>query len=402
MRMTPLSPRRLAALNLAARPFRTAGLALVVAVFALTMFGGGLLNASVERGLTSMSRRLGADFMLVPRGYDQKLQAALLRGEPSTFHLKGGLAEKTAAVPGVAVAAPQLFLATLNASCCAWPVQLIGYEPDADFVVAPWIRAQRPVAPADDEVVVGDLIVGDAGQTITLFGQPFRIAARLDRTGMGFDTTVFMPMARARRLAHTLMKDRTTPLDPGLASAVMVRVADGADVKAVANAVLQAHAVEYDLDIVVAQTMVSDIAQRLAGLTFFLRALTTLTWIGAAGVLFLFFSVVANERRREFALLRLLGATRARLNAMVLWEALAVGVAGAALGLALAAGIVMPFQRLILTKLDLPYLAADVGAWLRLGGWSLLLAVATGPAACLYTLVKNGFADIYSALRSGE
>lgn len=400
--LKPLTARRLAWRNLAGRPFRAVGLSLVVAAFALAMFAGGMLGASVERGMESMGRRLGADLMLVPRGYDKSLESALLRGEPGTFYLKGGLAEKIRALPGVSAAASQLFLATLNASCCTWPIQLIAYEPETDFVVAPWIRANRPVTPGEDEVVVGHSIVGEAGESIMLFGEPFRIAARLDRTGMGFDTTVFLPMARARRLLRGTHGRTPEGFDPSSVSAVMVRVSPGMEVKDVANGILRRHAVEYDLDFVVARTMVSDIGRRLTGLTFFLRVLQGLLWGVAAGVLFLFFSVVAGERRREFALLRMLGATRSRLNAVVLWEAFSVGVVGALAGLVLGAGGVMPFQRLILSKLELPYLAPDAWTWWRLGWTSAATAVATGPLACVYTLFRNGFRDIYASMRSGE
>lgn len=41
-----------------------------------------------------MSKRLGADLMIIPYGYEKQLQSALLRGEPSTFYLDQQLEEK--------------------------------------------------------------------------------------------------------------------------------------------------------------------------------------------------------------------------------------------------------------------------------------------------------------------
>jgi hypothetical protein len=64
-------------------------------------------------------------------------------------------------------------------------VDLIGIDTDRDFTVRPWISQQlgRPMQ-------VGDVILGAArdlplGSEIVLFGKPFRIYAKLGRTGVG-------------------------------------------------------------------------------------------------------------------------------------------------------------------------------------------------------------------------
>ncbi|MDR2390884.1 MAG: ABC transporter permease, partial [Planctomycetota bacterium] len=193
-----LDALRLALANLRMKPYRSFGLIAVVAVFSFIMFGGSLLSDSVRLGMDSMSQRLGADLMVVPKGYDDKLQSVLLRGEPSTFYFNEDLVEKLRKISGVARLAPQLYLASLDDPCCAYPIQIIGYDPEHDFVIPPWMETKRPVRPANDEIVVGSLITSPIGTQSYFFGDKFRVAARLDRTGMGFDTSVFMPIAAAR------------------------------------------------------------------------------------------------------------------------------------------------------------------------------------------------------------
>ncbi|MCD7896866.1 MAG: ABC transporter permease, partial [Planctomycetaceae bacterium] len=247
--MKPLTTWRIALNNVGRKPVRSIGLTVVVALFAFTMFGGSLLAECVKNGIRSMSRRLGADILVVPHGYDKKLQAALLRGEPSTFFLRGDLADKLRDVPGIAKVAPQLYLATLNASCCTMPVQLIAYDPASDFVVGPWMDSATARPPDDGEVVVGNMIIGEVGSEVSLFGKNFTIAARLDRTGMGFDTTVFMTMNNARKLLRNAGSAAAGTFTPGSVSSIMVGLVPGRDLKEMANAILGQFALDYNLDI---------------------------------------------------------------------------------------------------------------------------------------------------------
>jgi len=58
--------------------------------------------------------------VVVPQGAEAKVETALLMGTPSTAWMPAGNLGKLANTPGVAVASPQLYLASLsNASCCS-------------------------------------------------------------------------------------------------------------------------------------------------------------------------------------------------------------------------------------------------------------------------------------------
>ena len=400
--MKPLTTFRIALNNLKRKPFRSIGLSLVVALFSFAMFGGALLAESVRSGISSMSKRLGADILVVPHGYDKKLQAALLRGEPSTFYLKGELTDKLRSLPGVDRVAPQLYLATLNASCCTVPVQLIAYDPATDFVIEPWVASSVKLAKRDDEVVVGNMIVGEVGNELSLFGQTFKIAARLDRTGMGFDTTVFMTMSNARKLLQRARNEAVANFEPGSISSIMVNVQPGRDLKEMANAILGNFALDYNLDIVVSKNMISDIAKKLGGLSFLMHVMTAFFWLAAAGVLYLFFSLLLNERKREFGLFRILGASRGRLARIVLCEALAVSIVGGVVGVVAALGLTLPFHRYIVMSLELPYLAVSPMLMGFMALTTLALSFAVGPLASLHSAIKIGTSDIYSTMRRGE
>ena len=198
--MSRLSPFSLVFGNIARKPFRTFILSSLVAVFCMAMFAGTVIGLKISAGTQLAADRLGADILFVPYGYEKSVQSSLLRGEPSSFYMDRGLVGELRGEKGVMHVTEQLFLATLKASCCSYPVQIIGFNPKTDFVVAPWMNQSLNRAMNENEVVAGCKISGNPGETIRLFGREFSIAAKLDPTGMGFDTSVFMEIDRARHL----------------------------------------------------------------------------------------------------------------------------------------------------------------------------------------------------------
>ena len=403
MNDAPLTSFRLATENLKRRPFRNVCLVLVVGLFAFTLFGGAVLNESLHGGLRVVGERLGADILLVPYGYEKKMEGALLRGEPSTFYLNEGLPEKLKGFPGIRKVSPQLFLSSLNAVCCTEKIQLIGYNPSTDFVVRPWMKnaAGTNGELADDEVVVGNKILLNVGDEAMFFSRTFRVAGKLDRTGMGFDTSVFMtiPAARALMKGAGILSDEAD-IAGDFVSSVVVSVEEGYEPRDVTNAIFRAYAMDWNLDALVTKTMVSDIASQLYGFSFIILILSGILWLLAAAILLVVFSAMLNERRREFALLRLFGASRKWLRRLVITEAFLIACIGAFLGTAMACMALFPFGALIFQAIGLPYMqppASTLALYLAAG---FGIAVSAGPLACACSTIRLGRSDIGHALRT--
>ncbi len=85
MHEKPITTGRLAVTNIKQKPLRTAGLITIVEIVAFVLLAGGIVSASMKNGLASMNARLGADLMIVPVGYDEKVEGILLKGEPTYF-----------------------------------------------------------------------------------------------------------------------------------------------------------------------------------------------------------------------------------------------------------------------------------------------------------------------------
>lgn len=402
--MTRLTQFQLIRQNLRRKPFRTGLLAALVFLFSFTLYTGTIIGQRIGNGTRMMAERLGADVLFVPYGYNGKVQNSLLRGEPSSFYMDGRFAEELRGEKGVDKVTAQLFIATLNAACCTLPVQLIGIDPETDFVVRPWMTAalKRPLA--ENEVVVGNKIAGNINDTITLFGKELIIAARLDPTGMGFDTSIFLDKDRARRLLLLSALGPRLDLPENLdrnafVSSTLVKAAPLTDVRQLVNDISQKYAIKYNLDFVVVAGMVSDIAARLQGFSGAVHVFAGVLWVLAVIVLSLVFSAVIQERKKEFGVLRIVGASRAALARIVLHEALLISAAGAALGVAAAAVLTALFDTWINNALQLPSLDPGPLSLIRMGSGVFLLGLLTGPLACLPAIIKLGRIDAYIAVR---
>ena len=159
--------------------------------------------------------------------------------------------------PGVAKATPQLYLASLSTSCCSERVQIIGYDQASDFLLGPWLSVKAPRV-SDGEIVVGSKLAVKDGDELYFFGRKHKVVAKMEPTGMGLDTSVFLPIEGARSLVEAVpgLSERTAE-EPEPISAVALKVGDGLSVKDVANAIMRDQAIEFNLDLILPDAIVT-------------------------------------------------------------------------------------------------------------------------------------------------
>lgn len=399
----PWTTRRLALENLRRKPLRTACLIATVAALSFVLFGGTILSDSLRNGFASMQNRLGADLIVVPEGYDADMENVLIKGEPSYFYFRESVLQTTAAVPGVERATAQFFLASLNAACCSSPMQLVGFNPDTDFVIQPWVQGTYAGSLPQGQLLVGNDVLVDADGTIKLFGAKYPVAAKLAPTATGLDVSVFlsrqtmaMVLQGARSVGYHFITD-SEPEDS--ISSVLVKVGPGYSPEKVA---LQIQQTNPGTKAIVSKSMLAGTASAVAALLGNLRAFGIGVAALALVVLAAVFTITFHERKKEFAILRVLGATGAKLARLVLLESLLASSAGGVLGTGLAALVVFPFSTYIGTRLQLPYLQPDAGTILLVLAGSLLVALATGPLTSALSAVRVAKAPAYQVLREGE
>jgi putative ABC transport system permease protein len=389
--------------NLKAKPVRTACLVLVVAVLAFTLFGGSLLALNLRQGLAAVTRRFGADLMVVPKGAGEQAQSSLLNGSVNYFYFDSGVADTVAGIDGVACASPQFYLASLSTECCDAPVQLIAYDPATDFVIQPWVAERHSETVGDGQVVVGSRILVDRDGAIKLFNHRYPVAAQLSDSASGLDTSIFMTMNTMRQLidlAHAEKYNFLADKYGGDAiSAVLVKADPSKSASSLAWAIRRE---SEGVEVLVSQGIFSRLSEALSGLVHYIRVFSAILWGVALIVLGAVFSGSVHERKKEFAQLRILGATRKKLAGIVLGESSLAGLAGSAAGIVLASLAVFPFSALIGERLGLPYLEAPLLYIVPLALGSLALSVLAGPLASLHSAYTIGRAETYFTMREGE
>ncbi|MDR1884705.1 MAG: ABC transporter permease [Synergistaceae bacterium] len=399
MRQRRLNAFNISLQNLRRRPFRNFCIAGFVALLSFVLITGSLLAFGLRSGMSSMSDRLGADLILAPRGYRHSAEGVLLRGEPSAFYLDASALDRISGIRGLSRTSPQLFIASLDSSHCSFPVQLIGYEPDTDFVIAPWLGGEVPGTLAFGEVVVGSQIDAAAGDRLMFFSSEYRVAARLEKTGMGFDTSVFFNMetARAALKEYFYYTGEDGRDVERAASIVTADVGRGIDPAAFAREIHDEMRLS-GVDVIRPQDVIGEMSRNLNLLTSVILALTAILWLLAVGVLTVLFAVILNERKGEFGIYRVLGATVGWIARFVLLEASLVSLFGALSGAFAFCLLILPFRALIDLNMILPYIQPRAGASALLAAAGFFLSFLVGPLASLYSVLRIGPASAASAL----
>ena len=391
--------------NLARKPGRTTALVLLTAFLAMSVFAGSVVVFSLRRGLDSMENRLGADIIVVPAEAESKasMKNLLLQGTIGTFYMDASAVERVRETEGVWKASAQVFLSSMKADCCSVKVQVIGFDPDNDFVVQPWIAESLNRPLGDMEVVVGCRVETDVGSNFRIYDRSCRVVARLASTGTGLDTAVYCNMNTIHSLLQAAEeKGITHKIGSGnvsdLVSAVYVRVLPGTDVGLV-NSRLNGH-VRKATSIRTAG-MITEVGDSLAGVSKTIAVLIAAVWVLALIILFIAFTMMVNERRRELAVYRLLGMSRRMRSGMVMKETALCSLAGALCGIVLGAVLVFPFSTLIESSLKLPYLTPAAGTIALYAVISVAVTILAGCLAGFRTAFRLSQTDPGTTLREG-
>ena len=368
--------------NIARKPFRSAAMAFIVMLLSLTLFAGAYTVMSLQNGLKSYQSRLGADIVVIPnsaKGHGS-VDDILLQGITGNYYMAKKEIDKIKATEGIGEITAQFFLTSAKSSCCSVRVQIIGFDPETDFSIRPWIGENFSKQIEDGDVIVGALLNIPDNRTITFYGQEYHVAAQLAETGTGLDSAVYVNMNTMKQMAQNAARLLETSPFSGVdintaASAVLIRVADGYEINDVKDDI-NIHITKVQAES--AKSMVSAIADGLKGISGIIGILVIAVWILAVVILIVVFILVSNERRKEFAVLRIMGASRKMLFKIMGTEAVLISIAGAAAGLIAAVLLMIAFSGMLQNMLSLPFLSPGALVCVILAAAAFAVAVCAG------------------------
>ncbi|MBR1797050.1 MAG: ABC transporter permease [Clostridiales bacterium] len=388
--------------NLKRRSGRTASLLSIIAVLAFTMLGGAMVLTSLRTGLNSLRTRLGADIIVVPDEAKSKkdLESILLDGVPGYFYMDRSYLDKVSAREGIKRITVQYYLASAKAGCCTMPVQIIGYDPDTDFIITPWIADSSSTSPRLNEIVVGYDVNASVGNTLTFFGVTSKVVAKLDRTGSALDTAVYANYDTIKLMIEG-SKTNSFPYfsehDPDeIISSILIEVEDGYSIEQVTGDI-NVHI--RGVEAVATTSMLSGVADSLSAVSSVTGFLIAIVWILVIFVLVILFYSGMNERKKEFAVLRVMGTSRRMLSRIILEETFLLSLGGGVTGAVLALIVVIPFAGTLENKLNLPFLIPSVSSVALLFAGTILLTVAVVTLSASYNAYSLSRVDVGKILR---
>ncbi len=391
--------------NIKRKFFRSVAIGLSVAIVAATLFVVTTIMGSVETSLKKGTARLGADIMVVPAEAEAEARTALLAGEPGTFYMAKSLVDAVRKVEGVRDVSSQIYLKTAQYKCCdVGDMLLIGFDPENDFTIIPWLteRLNRPLN--HDEAIMGRGLTAFAiGNRMKFYGSEFEIVGMLEETGMKFiDNSVFFPYQAIQQMAEDSKKKndvQTVELLEDHVSTVLVQVKPEITPERVAIFI------EYNVPgvkAIVSEQVISSVRRQLFVLLRSILSITLILWVMALLLIGVVFSMIVNERQREIGLLRAMGAKKGNVFRLILTEASVISLGGGIAGLVCGGAFLYFFKSFIRSALKIPYLWPSTPDFILLILICLFLSFITGTGAALFPALRSMTMEPYEAIRRGE
>ena len=389
--------------NIRKRPYRSFCLILAALIGSYAVFVGLTLKSSLNHGITRMQERLGADLMIVPEDSEAQARNVLLTGAPEFFYMDSSIAGKISEIGGVESVTTQFYFTSLSSDCCSTRVQLIAFEPGTDFVITPWINEKITDDLEHGQVIIGSEVTPLSNGKVKFYGSEYAVAGKLGETATGIDSSVFM----TRDTMHLILDDAkakgyqflTAEDDSSLISTVLLKLNDKADVRQVEKEIYNAGS---GVKILETDKLIVEVSSQLDSVGRIISLTLTVLLVFSFFTMVLFFSVIFHERKKDFAILRILGSTSKKISFLALSEGFLIVAAGGIAGMAFGILTVFPFNRYIENRLNVPYLMPSVPVVIFFGILGIVTVIVFGAVSSFLSTISLSHAETYYTMREGE
>lgn len=395
--------RSLPFINLIKKPARSIALLILSAFLAVSAFGGSLAVMSLRNGIDSLESRLGADIIVVPyaAATQGSYESVILQGNPGAFYMSNSvIGEISEEIEGIEKLSAQYFLVSAKAGCCSVRVQIIGFDPETDFSVTPWIERSYGKELSDGDVIVGAMVEVSTGDDIKLFDQKVNVVGQLERTGTELDTAIYCNVNTVKQLMQAAQVKQLVDYngsDPDkVISSVLIKVRGDYDIDDVTSDInLHVRGIKA----IRAKSMISSVSDSLSGVSSAIGVLIAVIWVLSLIIMAIAFSMINNERKKEFAVLRVLGASRGMLSKIVFKEALILTFAGSVCGILLTLLIGALFSDSLTSSIGVPFLLPSVGTVAAIGAATAAATMLAGALTAAFSARKVSKQDTGVILR---
>ena len=359
---------RLALKNIEDNAFRSWIVAICAGLVVAFIIGATLVINGSQESMQKVTERLGADITVIPSGNQSIVEQAFLMGVPVDIWMDRDIVEEIAAMDGVAIVSPQLFLSTMRgASCCSVSdMFMVAYDPATDFTVHPWMEENLGRELTLGEAIGGVYISDSEGRDdILVYGYSIELLGNLEPTGSGLDQSLFFTYETAMDIArHSPMQaERELIINPNAISTALVRLEDTADPFLVAQEI---EASIPGINAITSANLFREQRERVDSLVNSVTSLSIIAWVMALVLIGFVTSTAISSRTQEIGVLRVLGANRTDVIKTLLLESSLLTIGGSLVGIIFAIAVITLFRNLIMNILKVPIYIPNIGELLLL------------------------------------
>ena len=376
--------------------------ALTVAVFVMVM---GIFQ-TVNQGLALSRERLGADAILMPKYSAAKGDDLLFTAIPENIYMPIEVVEQAKSLKGVAAMSPQFYCQTLALGCCdpGEEARIIGYDPETDFILKPYLDDEHKNGINQEQVIVGNAYEDEdlVGMNYMILGRVFKVVSVLQPTGTGMDSTFFMDWRTAQDmcLESEVLRKNWTKKDPhDYISVIMIKFEEGTDPNAF---IRQVEDSGMECKVLLTGDTISDLQSQLEVTMKVMFALWAASLLIAVLSLIGRFNALAKERKKEIGLLRAIGLKKGQVFGLIIGETCTMALMGGMLGSGIALICMDPVIEMLKNAFKLSPSVWSTSLALLCGAAGVLLAVALGFAAAVTPAWKSASMDPQAAITQGE
>ena len=359
----------------------------------------------VTTGLNMSRERLGADAILVPKYASATGGDLLFTALPENIYMDAEVLEQAKELEGVAAVTAQFYNQTLDLSCCETGKEqrIVGYDPETDFILTPYLEAEGKQTVEDQEVILGsNFVKGLVGFPHMLLGKKFQVVNYLEPTGTSIDDTYFMTMDAARQLCLDSAeiarnwegKDPFTKI-----SVIMVKFAPGTDPASFAEQVTKSG---MDCRAILTSDTIAELQSQLEAILQVMFALWLASLLIAVLALVGRFNALARERKKEIGLLRAIGLRKGQVFGLIIGETCAMALAGGVLGSVIALLCMEPVIEILKDAFKLSPSVWSNELALLCGAAGVALAGLLGFVSAVSPALKSASLDPQTAITQGE
>jgi len=376
--------------------------ALTVLVFVMVM---GIFQ-TVNQGLALSRERLGADAILMPKYSNAKGDDLLFTAIPENIYMPIETVEQAKQLKDVAAMSPQFYCQTLALGCCdpGEEARIIGYEPESDFILKPYLDEAHQNGISAGELIVGHNYEDDdlVGYNYMILGKTFKVVSMLEPTGTGMDSTFFMDWHTAQDmcLESEVLRENWTKKDPhDYISVIMIKFEEGVDpdafVRQVEESGMEAKCLLTGETISSLQSQLEVTMQVMFALWAASLLIAVLSLVGR-------FNALAKERKKEIGLLRAIGLKKGQVFRLIIGETCTMALMGGVLGSGLALICMDPVIEALKNAFKLSPSVWTTALALLCGGAGVALALVLGFASAVTPAWKSASMDPQAAITQGE